>query len=124
MNSLKSINEILKAHKEDLYRKYSVVEIGVFGSIVRGEQKKRRGLVDFEKVPDLIKFINLERYLSRLLKKKVDLCKQKSHSTGIKRHDFRRGGIYMKPNHKLFVFYIPQLTFIGEKLKETARFIF
>ena len=42
MNSLKGINEILKAHKEDLYKKYKVTEIGVFGSIVRGEQKKRR----------------------------------------------------------------------------------
>ena len=41
MNSLKDINEILKAHKGDLYQKYSVIEIGVFGSIVRGEQKKR-----------------------------------------------------------------------------------
>jgi predicted nucleotidyltransferase len=81
MNSLKNINEILKAHKEDLYRKYSVVEIGVFGSIVRGEQKKRSDidiLVDFEKVPDLLKFINLERYLSRLLKKKVDLVSKKA----------------------------------------------
>ncbi len=81
MLSIKEINEILKAHKEKLYRKYSVVEIGVFGSIVRGEQKKRSDidiLVEFEKVPDLLKFINLERYLSRLLKKKVDLVSKKA----------------------------------------------
>ncbi|MBM4307210.1 MAG: nucleotidyltransferase family protein [Deltaproteobacteria bacterium] len=81
MNSLKGINEILKANKEDLYQKYSVIEIGVFGSIVRGEEKKRSDidiLVDFEKVPDLLKFINLERYLSRLLKKKVDLVSKKA----------------------------------------------
>jgi len=79
MNSLKGINEILKAHKEDLYRKYSVVEIGVFGSIVRGEQKKRSDidiLVAFEKVPDLLKFIELERYLSKLLRKRVDLVEK------------------------------------------------
>jgi len=81
MLSIKEINEILKAHKEELYQKYSVVEIGVFGSIVRGEQKKRSDidiLVEFEKVPDLLKFINLERYLSRLLKKKVDLVSKKA----------------------------------------------
>ncbi len=41
MNSLKGINEILKTHKEDLYKKYNVTEIGVFGSFVRGEHKKR-----------------------------------------------------------------------------------
>ncbi len=81
MTALKEIDELLKAYKEELYQKYSVVEIGVFGSIVRGEQKKRSDidiLVDFEKVPDLLKFINLERYLSRLLKKKVDLVSKKA----------------------------------------------
>jgi hypothetical protein len=81
MNSLKDINEILKEHKEELYKKYKVTEIGVFGSVVRGEQKKRSDidiLVEFEKVPDLLKFINLERYLSRLLKKKVDLVRKKA----------------------------------------------
>jgi len=81
MPSLKEIEEILKAHKEELYRKYSVVEIGVFGSIVRGEEKKKSDidiLVEFEKIPDLLKFINLERYLSRLLKKKVDLVSKKA----------------------------------------------
>jgi len=81
MNTLKGINEILKAHKEDLYKKYKVTEIGIFGSFVRGEHKKRSDidiLVDFEEVPDLLKFINLERYLSRLLKKKVDLVSKKA----------------------------------------------
>lgn len=81
MLSINEINEILKAHKEELYQKYSVVEIGVFGSIVRGEQKRRSDidiLVEFEKIPDLLKFINLERYLSRLLKKKVDLVSKKA----------------------------------------------
>ncbi len=80
-NPLKGINELLKAHKEDLYRKYKVIEIGVFGSFVRDEHKKRSDidiLVDFEEVPDLLKFINLERYLSRLLKKKFDLVSKKA----------------------------------------------
>lgn len=80
-NPFKGINELLKAHKEDLYRKYKVIEIGVFGSFVRDEHKKRSDidiLVDFEEVPDLLKFINLERYLSRLLKKKFDLVSKKA----------------------------------------------
>lgn len=81
MNSLKGINEVLKAHKEDLYKKYKVTEMGVFGSIVRGEQKKRSDidiLVDFEEVPDLLKFIALEEYLGKLLKKKVDLVRKEA----------------------------------------------
>lgn len=79
MPFINEINEILKEHKEELYRKYRVKEIGVFGSFIRGEQKKRSDLdilVEFEEVPDLLKFIELERYLSRLLKKKVDLVEK------------------------------------------------
>jgi hypothetical protein len=78
---MKDINEILKAHKEELYKKYSVIEIGLFGSLVKGEQKKRSDvdiLVEFEKIPDLLQFINLERYLSKLLKKKVDLVRKEA----------------------------------------------
>ena len=33
-------------------------------------------LVEFEEVPDLFKFIELERYLERILKKKVDLVEK------------------------------------------------
>ena len=75
----KKIEEVLKQHKKDLAERYKVKEIGLFGSYVRGEQ--RRGsdvdiLVEFEEVPDLLKFIELERYLERLLKKKVDLVEK------------------------------------------------
>jgi len=50
--------------------------LGVFGSYVRGEQ--RRGsdldiLVSFNDPPSLLGFIRLERYLSELLNVKVDL---------------------------------------------------
>lgn len=81
MNSLKEINKTLKTHKQELYKKYKVTEIGVFGSMVRGEQKKRSDidiLIEFEEAPDLLEFINLERYLSRLLKKKVDLVRKEA----------------------------------------------
>ncbi len=81
--SLEEINSILKGHKEELYKKYKVKEIGIFGSFVRGEQKKRSDidiLVEFEVLPDLLKFIEMEGYLERLLKKKVDLVEK----TGIR----------------------------------------
>ena len=81
IKSLKEVNEILREHKEGLCKKYKVKEIGIFGSFVRGEQKKRSDidiLVEFEEVPDLLKFIEIERYLERLLKKKVDLVRKNS----------------------------------------------
>ena len=76
MKTLEEIKEILKKHKEEVSRKYKVSEIGIFGSFVRGDQKKRSDidvLVDFYEIPDLFKFIELEDYLRKLLRKKVDL---------------------------------------------------
>jgi predicted nucleotidyltransferase len=81
MKSLEEIKRILQQHKEELRAKYKVEEIGVFGSYVRGQQKKRSDidiLVEFEVVPGLLKFIELEDYLSKLLGIKVDLVRKSS----------------------------------------------
>lgn len=81
MRPYKKIEEILKRHKKELAEKYKVRELGLFGSYVRGEQKKRSDvdiLVEFEEVPDLFKFLELERYLERLLRLKVDLVRKKA----------------------------------------------
>ena len=82
--NIKTIEEImgtLEAHKEEVCRKYKVREIGIFGSFVRGEQKKRSDidiLVEFDQrnIPGLLKFIEMERYLEKLLRKKVDLVRK------------------------------------------------
>jgi predicted nucleotidyltransferase len=77
--SLEQITETLRRHKERLQQNHGIEEIGVFGSFVRGEQKKRSDidvLVEFEEVPGLIEFIQIEEDLHRLLKKKVDLVRK------------------------------------------------
>jgi predicted nucleotidyltransferase len=69
----------LKKHKAEVVRDYKVKEIGVFGSVVRGEQKKRSDidiLVEYSELPDLLKLIELENRLEKLLKKKVDLVEK------------------------------------------------
>ncbi len=78
MKTIDEIKEILEEHKEEVSQKYKVREIGIFGSFVRGEQKKRSDidiLVEFadKDIPGLLKLSEMERYLQRLLKKKVDL---------------------------------------------------
>jgi len=81
MKRLEEIKTILQQHKEELRAKYKVREIGVFGSYVRGQQKKQSDidiLVEFEVVPGLLKFIELEDYLSELLGIKVDLVRKSS----------------------------------------------
>lgn len=79
--SLDEIKTVLNLHQRDIREKYKVKEIGIFGSFVRGEQKKRSDvdiLVEFTKkdIPDLLTLIELERYLQKLLKKKVDLVRK------------------------------------------------
>ena len=79
MKTLNEIQKILEFHKKDLEVKYKIREIGVFGSIVRGEMKRGSDvdiLVDFIEVPDLLKFIEIERKLEKLLRKKVDLVEK------------------------------------------------
>ncbi len=76
MRSLREIRKILAEHREELKKKFKVKEIGVFGSFVRGEQRKRSDidlLVEFDEPPSLFEFMDLEDYLSNLLGLKVDL---------------------------------------------------
>ena len=78
MKTIDEIKEILEKHKEEVSQKYKVREIGIFGSFVRGEQKKRSDidiLVEFadKDIPGLLKLSEMERYLAKLLRKKVDL---------------------------------------------------
>ena len=79
MKRLPEIQEILRLHRERLNKEYKVSEMGIFGSFVRDEQKATSDvdiLVEFEKVPDLLKFIELERQLEEVLGLKVDLVRK------------------------------------------------
>jgi predicted nucleotidyltransferase len=76
--SADKIKIILKKHESELREKYGIKEMGVFGSYMRGEQKKGSDidiLVEFypDAEMDLITFVELEEYLSDLLGIKVDL---------------------------------------------------
>ncbi len=72
---------ILKKHKHVLQEKYGVKEIGIFGSLARKEQKATSDIdivVDFYEVPDILELIRLERYLQRILGRKVDLIRKQA----------------------------------------------
>jgi len=82
MKKIEEIKETLTKHKEELRERFKVREIGVFGSYVRGEQKKKGSdidiLVEFEEPIGLFEFMDLEEYLSKLLGTKVDLVSKKA----------------------------------------------
>ena len=89
--NLEKLISILKDHKKELKKRYVVKEIGAFGSFVRGEDKKKSDfdiLVEFEEEAKigLLKFVNMENYLSELLGVKVDLVEKSVLKPRIGKH--------------------------------------
>ncbi len=89
--NLERIINILKEHKEELRGKYGVKEMGVFGSYVRGKYKEKNDLdilVEFEEEAEigLLKFVNMENYLSELIGVKVDLVEKSELKLRIGKH--------------------------------------
>ena len=75
MKDLKQIEEILTLYKSVLRDKYKVLNIGVFGSYIHGEQSKVSDidiLVEFSE-PVGWEFIDLKDFLEMILEIKVDL---------------------------------------------------
>ena len=74
--SLKNVLSTLQAQMPYLSDKYYVESLGVFGSFVKNVQDEESDLdllVTFHEVPGLLKFLELENYLSDQLGVKVDL---------------------------------------------------
>jgi predicted nucleotidyltransferase len=81
MKKVDNIKEILQDHKASLKEEYGVTEIGLFGSYIKGNQKKTSDvdiLVEFEKAIDLFTFVHLKNHLSDLLGVNVDLVTKKA----------------------------------------------
>ncbi len=81
MKDVEAIKRTLMQHKAELREKFKVKTIGVFGSYVRGEQKRGSDvdvLVEFEEPIGLFEFMDLEEHLSKLLVVKVDLVSKKA----------------------------------------------
>jgi len=89
---LKEIEKIIKENKVVLTKQFKVKEIGIFGSIVRGEDKETSDvdiLVEFKEPIGLFKFLELEEYLSDLIGRKVDLVSKKALKPRIGKHILR-----------------------------------
>jgi len=73
----RDIQVILQAHKNYLIEKFGVIEIAIFGSYARGEQREDSDvdlIVDFkEGWKTFDNYMNLKFYLEELFGKKVDL---------------------------------------------------
>jgi hypothetical protein len=86
---LKEIKNVLKKNMPILEEKYKVRDIGIFGSYIRGKQKKKSDLdilVEFEETIDLFSFVELENFLSELLEIKVDLVMKNALKPSIRNY--------------------------------------
>jgi len=66
---------------------YNVKDIGVFGSVASGQNTEKSDidlLVEFSKPIGFFKFIQLEKYLSKILRRNVDLVTKKALKSAIK----------------------------------------
>ncbi len=92
MKTEREIKKILTLIKPDLYARYSVKEIGIFGSYLNGNQKKSSDidiLVEYGKPVSLIEFVNLKNYLTDLLEIDVDLVMKKALKPNLARRILR-----------------------------------
>ena len=81
--TLTEIKQILHQQKPYLAEKYGVIELGVFGSYVHGEQRPDSDidiLIELQRPPKigLMGLVGLELYLSEVLGQKVDVAIKKN----------------------------------------------
>ena len=87
--SFDEIRQDLRAHLPELRERYGVTYLGIFGSYVRGEQKKTSDvdvLVEFDRPGTLLDFIHLQNDLVDLLGVRVDLVEKDSLKPAIRPH--------------------------------------
>jgi hypothetical protein len=81
MKSIDEISRIIAENRKPLKAEFGVSEIGIFGSLVRGEQSAGSDidlLVEFERPIGFVKFMRLEKRLAELLGMPVDLVTKKA----------------------------------------------
>lgn len=87
MKSKQEIFSLIKALQGEMKQRYKVKEIGVFGSVVRGEQRETSDidvLVDFEAGADLFDLVGLGLFLEEKLGQKVDVVPKRALREEIK----------------------------------------
>jgi predicted nucleotidyltransferase len=75
------ILKTLRRYKKYLQEKFKVQRIGIFGSYIKGKERKRSDLdvlVEFKEPIGLFKFMDLEEYLEKLIGIRVDLVSKRA----------------------------------------------
>jgi predicted nucleotidyltransferase len=81
MKTVEEIRTTIRQHQDVLADRYGVRIFGVFGSYVRGEQRRRSDLdllADILRPTSLLELVGAELYLSEVLGVKVDLVPRRA----------------------------------------------
>ena len=76
MTTRQEVTARLRDLKEELASRYDVLEIGIFGSVARGEEDEKSDidlLVEFGSNADLLTYIGLWQFLEDTFGTKIDL---------------------------------------------------
>lgn len=76
METTQELTDRLREELPYLRERYAVDRLGICGSFIRQEQTDESDadlLVTFSETPDLLEFVNLKRYLEKVLGRPVDL---------------------------------------------------
>lgn len=80
------VKDKIQTNLKYLKNTYKVKNIGVFGSLARGDNNPKSDidiLVEFSESISMFRFIDLEEYLGKLTGKKVDLVTKKALKSAI-----------------------------------------
>lgn len=86
-NDLEKVKTIIRSHAKDLKQTYHIKNIGIFGSIARGDSHKRSDvdiLVELSQPVSFFDFVDIEDYLQKILKRKVDVVTKNALKQAIK----------------------------------------
>lgn len=86
-NKVEKISKVISKNTDFLQKTFKVRKIGVFGSFSRGDQSRKSDidmLVELSQPISLFKFVELQDYLSKILKRKVDLTTKDALKPAIK----------------------------------------
>ena len=89
MDKINKIKRILRGALPQLKKEYHIKTIGIFGSYIRGENRKGSDLdilVEFSSPIGLFEFLEMEEYLGKLLAVKVDLVSKNALKPYIGEH--------------------------------------
>ncbi len=82
MTQLDEILEKLRLHKAEIFARFPLTELGVFGSYARGENTEDSDLdvlIEYDRKIGISIFdlIRIQKFLKRITKKEIDICTKK-----------------------------------------------